>query len=410
MTTPHVVIASPYNADRLAYNGIIYSFCKVLTEVTEATLVAPPARADKGLGPDMMTPLDKARDEVRRALSLARHRLGLPRLPLIAPARLPRPPDVFVFACTFLHDLPNLDRIEGWERSPVKIAFVLESWSALVDAHARTLRQLDRFDHVFVLNRSSLAALRRHVRAPCSFLPVAADHLVACPGADGPERSIDVYSMGRRSPALHDQLLRAMADGRIFYQFDPITGGRIACWAESRALTAQLIKRSRYFIAFDPSIGSARKSLEASGESALSARYFEGAAGGAVMLGSAPSCGEFGECFDWPDALIDIPSAPDDIMRVLQELDAQPQRLTQIRRRNMTESLARHDWSHRWETIARAAGLPLGPAFHWRKAKLEEMCRAMLEQAPPREARAPALEILPGVGTPPELVRSRAAG
>lgn len=410
MTAPHVVIASPYNADRLAYNGINYAFCKVMTEVAEATLVAPPARADKGVALDMLTPLDKARDEMRRALSLARHRLGLPRLPLIAPARLTRRPDVFVFVCAFLHDLPNLDRIEGWDRSPVKIAFVLESWSALVDSHARTLRQLDRFDHVFVLNRSSLPALRRHVRAPCSFLPVAADHLVACPGAEGPARVIDVYSMGRRSPILHEQLLRAMTEGSIFYQFDPTSGGRISNWAESRALTAHLIKRSRYFMAFDPSIGSARKTLEASGESALSARYFEGAAGGAVMIGSAPPCGEFGECFDWPDALIEIPSAPDDIMRILQELDAQPQRISQIRRRNMTESLGRHDWSHRWETIAAAAGLPLGPAFHWRKAKLDEMRRALLDQASCREARTPILEAAPMSGALPELLRSRAAG
>jgi hypothetical protein len=373
---PSVAIASPFDAYRLPFNGIIYEFCKVAAEVAQATLIAPAHAGDRGLAIDMVSPLDKARREMLRGLSALRHRVGLPRLPTIRPARLERRYDAFFYACSFVHDLTNLDRIEGWERSGVKAVFILESWSNLLASHARTLRYLDAFDHVFLLNRSSVPNVQRYTRTPCSFLPLAADALVAAPGRKPPPRTIDVYSMGRRAPVVHAQLVEAMMEGRLFYQFDQTGGGTVLDWAESRALTAQLIKRSRFFMAFDHTIGSARKADEAAGEVALSARYFEGAAGGAVMLGSAPPIPEFHACFDWPDAVIDIPREPENMTRILSDLEAQPGRLARIRRTNVLESLYRHDWSHRWQTVARALDLPDAPAMAERHRLLDALAAA----------------------------------
>ena len=97
-------------------------------------------------------------------------------------------------------------------------------------------------------------------------------------------------------------------EGKIFYLFDPGSGVRVYDFAQARFLTLNNIKRSRYFIAYDLNVGP--KALESAGEEALPARIFEGAAGGAVMLGNAPQCPEFYEYFDWPDALIEIPVEP----------------------------------------------------------------------------------------------------
>lgn len=381
MTLPTIAIASPYDSYRLPFNGPLYAFCKIAAEVAQADLVAPPGRYEKEVAFDMVSPLDKARAEARRGISTLRHRLGLPRLPTIRPTRLSKRYDVFAFICSFMHDLPNLHAISGWERSGLKIAFLMESWTNLIPAHRRTLAMLDAFDHVFVLNRTSLPMLARYTSTPASFLPLAADAVLSVPSPMRGERPIDVYSMGRRAPVVHRQLAEAARAGRIFYMHDTTAGGGVLDWAESRTMNASLIKRSRYFVAFDHTIGSALKNVEAKGETALSARYFEGAAGGTVMIGSAPSCPEFAELFDWPDALVPIPAEPDDVLAILGELDRQPERTARIRRENVVQSLARHDWSHRWDAIARVLALPQTPAFVARKNRLAHLAESLREAA-----------------------------
>jgi hypothetical protein len=43
---------------------------------------------------------------------------------------------------------------------------------------------------------------------------------------------------------------------------------------------------------------------------------------------------------------------------LVSELEAQPQRVTQIRQNNIIQSLRRHDWAHRWRQILDCVGLP----------------------------------------------------
>lgn len=370
MSELKVAIASPYDSFRLPYNAMVYEFCKIAAEVSAADIIAPPNILDRGLPPDMVSPLDKARREMRRGVSTLRHRVGLPRLPSIQPVALEQHYDLFFFACTFVHDLPNLDHIEGWDTAGVKAVFILESWSNLLESQKRSLAYLDRFDHVFLLNKSSVPNVQRYTRTPCSFLPIAADVLHTSPLPECPARVIDVYSMGRRAPHVHEQMVRAMRAGEMFYVFDTTNSGSVLDWSESRTMTANLIKRSRYFVAFDHTVGSALKRMEAQGEVALSMRYFEGAAGGAVMIGSTPPCDEFAPLFDWPDAVIDIPHDSGDVIRFLAELDEDSPRLGRIRRDNVVEALTRHDWCHRWETVMATLDLPRSPALEARRVRL----------------------------------------
>ncbi|MEO0587186.1 MAG: glycosyltransferase family 1 protein, partial [Planctomycetota bacterium] len=71
---------------------------------------------------------------------------------------------------------------------------------------------------------------------------------------------------------------------------------------QHRTLLAQTIQRCKFFIAnrgFVNDLGATQQEI--------GARFYEGAAGGAVLIGDVPDTALFRETFDWPDAAISIP-------------------------------------------------------------------------------------------------------
>ena len=98
-------------------------------------------------------------------------------------------------------------------------------------------------------------------------------------------------SLGRRLPEVHEALLEIAQQEGWFYVHDIWTNLHAISWPEVRAANAALIKRSRYFIAWDVRLGNPVKRGRIGDEDSVSNRYFEGAAGGAVMIGSKPDFG-----------------------------------------------------------------------------------------------------------------------
>jgi hypothetical protein len=110
-----------------------------------------------------------------------------------------------------------------------------------------------------------------------------------------------------------------------------------------------------------------------------------------VLLGSAPRTAEWEICFDWPDAVIDIPYDAGDLREIVDDLDAQPERLARARTDNVVAALRRHDWVYRWAQVLDAVGLPHTTGMAERMellddlaAMAEEDCEAHAE-APPRK-------------------------
>ena len=93
------------------------------------------------------------------------------------------------------------------------------------------------------------------------------------------------------------------------------------------------------------------------------------------MVGEHPNTETFDQLFDWPGAMIDLPYDSIDIDELLNDLDRQPQRIENIRRANVTQSLLRHDWVYRWEAILRAIGLDPMPDLFARKERLQQLAR-----------------------------------
>jgi hypothetical protein len=377
MINRNVLLASNYNAWPEVFNGQSFGFLNVVSQLENAEIAAPPPLPYvRGFG--VRPSLNYLATELaHRSYSQIRHAIGLPRYTPMQEVRVEKNYDVFFYMCQTPMDLAPLQSIKGWrERSGVAAAFILESWSRLLERDKAELRMLDEFDHVFVLNASSIPHLAHYTSAPCTYLASATDCLLATPYPDVPKRTIDVYSMGRGALHIHQQLIaRAKRDPGFLYMHDTSRRGAISDWAEHRTLTANLIKRSKFFEVSSHAVPDREGVTKSVGESCLSTRLFEGTAGGAILVGSAPDCPEFREAFDWPDALFEL--SPDaDFGSYLSELERHPDRLARARVSNVTHSLRRHDWAHRWARVLETFGLARSEAHEERHHYMTEIARS----------------------------------
>jgi hypothetical protein len=139
-------------------------------------------------------------------------------------------------------------------------------------------------------------------------------------------------------------------------------------------MLANLIKRSRFFLAYP---AKANKLDETGGQEVLGYRYFEGAAGGAVLMGRVPDSEHSNGVFDWPNSLVNLPYDAENIAEIIAELDAQPGKISSIRRNNIATSLLQHDWAYRWREILDLVGMNPAPALEEREKRLKELAKAV---------------------------------
>jgi hypothetical protein len=336
-------------------------FEDVICEVDSVHVLAPPFNSRS----DLHATLSQGMNWLRRSAGL------LKQWP-IDEIEIDRDYEMFFAVFHFPQHLAYLKKLKGWrQRCRTAVAFLVENWTGEMPKYRSYLRLLRDFDHVFVFNGASVPALADLVQRPCHFLATATDAISFCPYPLLPERTIDCFGIGRGSPTMHRQLLELAERDEIFYVHD-LAKREVPNYRAHRKLLSSFMKRSRYFPAYR--VSDSRLSWTG-GEEALATRYFEGAAGGAVMIGSHPECAEYYECFDWPDATIPVPWEPDDMRRILADLDAQPERIARVRQNNVVNSLRRHDWVHRWVQVLDTVGLAPTPAVQARLSRLERLAQ-----------------------------------
>jgi Glycosyl transferases group 1 len=318
----------------------------------------------------------------RKAYKLARYLTGSRRLagsvaPRLAARRLQKEYDLFLPVFSHPHQLFALSYIPEWRKRCRRAAcFIAEAWDRLLPGYL--LELLSEFDHVFIAAQHAVPTISRMIGRPCSYMPHGVDTLRFCPWPDPPARTIDVCNIGRRSPITHKALLEAARQGRIFYYYDTVKPGakqvtfRVGSGAEHRLLLANLLKRSRYYIA---NRARANEPELTRGRDEIGSRFFEGVASGAIVIGDPPKIHEFHERFDWPDAVIPMSFDAPDVLRQIEELDSDPVRQARIRRENVRNALLRHDWVHRLRTILDAVGLPPSSGMLAREARLTALAR-----------------------------------
>jgi hypothetical protein len=277
--------------------------------------------------------------------------------------------ELFVFVAQSLHDLYRLGPLHAWrERCRYLVCWIDELWITGLESRVGELERLAQFDRVFLgcLTTARILAERGDINV--EYVPTGIDALRFCPWPDPPARVIDIYNMGRRSPTTHGAFMELAQERGWFYHYDTFHGRDLVGEpAEHRVRLASLVQRSRYFLA-----NKAKVTVQdqTSGQEELGFRFFEGAAGGAVLIGDPPRADSMQEWFGWEDAVIELPYGTSELA-VLDELESQPERVEAIRRRNVVHVLRRHDWAHRWQRILEDAGLEPTEAHAARRAELE---------------------------------------
>ena len=281
--------------------------------------------------------------------------------------------DLFFTICGTPMELIRVASLGGWrEKCRKAVCLIDELWVKEISGFGQYLSILDQFDLVMLYYSQTVEPLSKKLKTKCGFLPPGVDAIRFCPYPNPHPRSIDVYSIGRRSEETHRNLLKMAAAKDMFYLHDSISASQVINAKEHRILFSNIAKRSKYFIV-NP--GLIDRPDVRGNQMETGNRYFEGAAAGTIMLGERPNNCAFEELFGWPDAVIHMPYNCGEVEDIIGPIESDPERQDRIRRRNVTEALMRHDWVYRWEAILEAVGLESTGALGKRKETLSQLAQ-----------------------------------
>lgn len=282
--------------------------------------------------------------------------------------------DLFVAIFQFHEDVPFINAIDNWkERCRISACWIDEIWAASIGTYRSWLSALRQFDYIFVGSSSgSVARLSEALGRPCHWLPFAVDAARFSPYPNPVPRTIDVYSMGRKLPDMH-QALRQMATSKeIFYLHDTYAAANslVPDHHQHRDLLAGLSQRSRYFVVAPAKMDSVDETL---GQVEFGPRFYEAVTAGSVLIGQAPDSASFRKLFDRQDVVVEVNPDGSDIAATLRRLNADPEHLDSMSRRNAVDGLMHHDWSYRWKSMFDVIGLDVSPGTSKRRVDLQRL-------------------------------------
>ncbi|MBE0656962.1 MAG: glycosyltransferase [Bryobacteraceae bacterium] len=292
--------------------------------------------------------------------------------PGLKKARLDRNYDLFVAVCESWWDLLYINAVDGWQRKcRTSVLWLDELFVGMLRRYRHWLPSLKRFDHIVLGHLRSVEEVSRILGRQCHWAPPAVDVLRFAPPEDSCLRPIGVLSIGRRHEGIHAALKSYMPRRGDFYLYDTLQGVSMTVNnpREHREVYAEKLRRSRVLLVGPGMMGES----EAAGEHVVGARFFEGAAAGAILAGERPRCDEFELLFDWADTVIELDPSGGDTEKILEGFFADPARVVQARRNNVAECARRHDWIHRWRQIYDIAGIPASQGMLKRERQLEEL-------------------------------------
>jgi hypothetical protein len=388
VSDPRVLCVSNRDFAPVISRCLRYEFEDIIGEMDAVDVIAPADTPD----PDKAdTAGQKAIRKLWRLAAKSHRRLDATlegTLPFTAERRPPtsiaRNYELLFVSTQSTNDLYNFSPSAMWRSvAKVSMCYIEELYVPDVSGLGSMLNILKQFDHILVGVRDTVKPLAEATGRPCHYLAPSTDTLKFCPYPRVPKRVIDFYAMGSsRPPETHKALLQMAEAGGWYYVYDTVGNCRVSSHVEHRSRLAEMIKRSRFFL-----VTNARwyDRARTGGQEELGLRYFEGAAGGAVLVGDAPRNASFKEHFGWEDSVIPLPTDSGEIANALAELDADPSRLERISKTNVLNSLRRHDHVHRWGQILSVAGLPETEAMQGRRHRLEELATSIERTLPDKQ-------------------------
>lgn len=366
--SPRILVVSVRGFRFQAANCCIYEFEDLLTDLEAAQLYTP--IPDNGF--------DVARKIYRGAKYVgASDAMALNLAPFPEELVLEQEYDLLFAVLDNPFQFHLLESIKGWrERCRYTACFITEMWQPDLEIKRLFREPWSNFDHVFLGVTQCVEGLNQLIEPPVTYVPPAVDTLRFSPYPNPPKRSIDVSYVGRRSPNIHDALIKRAAEDNFFYYHDTLRGKlEIGNPKEHRVLLAKLFQRSRYNITNYAKFNSKE---ETGGTQEIGYRFFEGAAAGTVMVGMPPAGEAFPRYFDWLDPIVQVDLSGTDVVEAIAELDAQPENLERMSRRNVGNCLLKHDWSYRWRDMLATFDLKPSVEMIERQKYLQQLGNSIL--------------------------------
>ena len=377
-----VLILSMRNVSTLVGYCPLYEFEDLTAEMLDAAVAQ--VRCMSGLE------LSKSVHKYVRYLT-GSTRLATGVRPSFGAVELERTYDVFLPFFNHPHEIFALNGLSNWrKRSRFAACYLAEAWEALMPRYQ--LEMLRDFDHIFVGVQGSVSAVAAITGRPCTFVPMGVDTLRFCPWPAEPERVIRVCNIGRRSEVTHKALLEYAEHTSSFYYYNTtrLVGTGDVSFAvtdqrEHRLLLANLLKRSSYFIA---NRAFADRPALTAGKEEVPARYYEGAAAGALMIGDPPQTTDFQEQFGWNGSVIPAPFHASQIGDLITDLESDRAHTAALRRQNAMQALLRHDWVYRLQTMLDTVGLKPNERMLQREKQLREQADTIQSRSVHQNAAA----------------------
>ncbi|MGB4776942.1 glycosyltransferase family protein [Microbacterium sp.] len=372
--SPRVALYSRRAAERRVWHASQYEFEDLIAEIDSVGMVIPDVRR--------LSPVGRI---VHGGVNRMRRAASLPRKAPLRPLKGAFDAEIFFGMFAAPHEVTALPYLRDvLDRARTKVAFIVEMYMPDLPKQADHIRQLQGFDHIFVFTRDVIPHIEDITGVPTSFLPTGVDALMFAPPRDAPTRFIDVMSYGRRILATHDALVGATARGDLHYFYDTVHGPfDVQDHWQHRLALAQSLHRSRHTIIHRNNDAESRVQ-RTGGEETLSNRLFEAATAGTVILGSAPQTPDFERYFDWPDALIQVPTPNARVVDLVRELAQEPERLARASRSGTVAGLRGFDWAYRWKEVLDVVGIDALPAYHDRVRRLQQRAAEFVVSETPR--------------------------
>jgi len=329
----------------------VFELENIMVQTCNAQLLIPSAR-DLVQWSSKLPPL--ANRIVRKFVKSTTGLYELPPLPDFSDK-----PNVLVLIGISGADIELLSSIPKWrQRFDVVIAYVFDSWGTEIFP-----KSVYKLDHLFVALPEVVDKLKSMFKIPVSLIPFGAD--VLDQGSYQVNRSIDITSFGRIPEQYHGAFIDKFnqpGSEQIYYKSTPRALQEFPKISyekrkdeEDTMLLFHILRLSKITLAFDTRYPGMRYFPY----SFITLRWFYGAATGGAIVGKRPTTPLMDELFNWEDATIELPDDPQKSVEFVAELLQDTNRLQSIYKRNYVESLARHDWRYRIQSMLEAVQVPL---------------------------------------------------
>jgi hypothetical protein len=309
-----------------------------------------------GMVQDFENAVARASDADLVAVPLPSRRARMSALRQGRPLRPVEPPRSTYDLCFFVamdpYWMPTLGYVRRLRESARQVVvYLFDAWLGNTAAVKRYRRLWSLVDHVFISFSHAMDAYSALLDCEVHYLPQAIDERWFHPYRD--DRPIDVLSVGRRLPSVHRDLLDLSRRADLFYHYQTASAPQAIDLAENQALLGNLYQRAKIQVNWPIDETNAMRTGEGS---AITARWFESAASGGIVVGRRPPGRDFDRVFPFDGFVreIDLHTTGDSKRVVTAALADRSDRAERLALAEHVRTV--HTWAVRWRQIVEACG------------------------------------------------------